>query len=140
MAGDEELIGFVKKAAKVAGVLAVVAIPLYMVGCPVYSVWAQGKEGEAQLKHAESSKQIAIQEAHAKMESAKLLAQAEVERSRGVAEANKIIGDSLKGNDAYLRYLWIQGLGQGAHETIYVPTEAGLPILEANRLQHQPEK
>lgn len=138
---EDELIAFMKKVAKVAALCAVLAAPAYLIGCPMYSVWEQGKDGEAQLKHAESSKQIAIQEAHAKMESAKLLAQADVERAKGLAEANKIIGDSLKGNDAYLRYLWIQGLGQGAHETIYIPTEAGLPILEANRLHKQaPEK
>ena len=56
-------------------------------------------------------------------------------RAKGVAAANKIIGDSLHGNEAYLRYLWIDGLrehGKGA-AVIYVPTEAGLPILEAGR-------
>ncbi len=44
------------------------------------------------------------------MESAKHLADAEVIRAEGVAKANKIIGDSLKDNEGYLRYLWIQGL------------------------------
>lgn len=33
-----------------------------------------------------------------------------------------------------LRYLWIQGLQEGATpQVVYVPTEAGLPILEAGR-------
>ena len=50
-----------------------------------------------------------------------------------MAEANRIIGDSLKGNDAYLRYLWILGLQDGSSETIYIPTEANLPIMEATR-------
>ena len=44
-----------------------------------------------------------------------------------------ITDDSLKGNDAYLRYLWVQGLQDGSSEVIYIPTEAGLPILEATR-------
>jgi len=66
-------------------------------------------------------------------ESAKNLAKAEIERAKGVAEANKIIGESLKGNEAYLRYLWIQSLSDGHSETIYVPTEANLPVLEATR-------
>jgi hypothetical protein len=65
------------------------------------------------------------------MESAKLLGDAEVARARGVAEANRIIGDSLKGNEAYLRYLWIHNLESGSNSVIYIPTEAGLPILEA---------
>lgn len=64
-----------------------------------------------------------------------LLAEAEIERAKGVAEANRIIGESLKGNEAYLRYLWIQGLQEGSTpQVVYVPTEAGLPILEAGRM------
>lgn len=93
------------------------------------------QEGKAQLLKAESEKKIAIEEAKAKLESAKLLSQAEVERARGVADANRIIGDSLKGNESYLRYLYISNLekaeSNGSVNTIYIPTEAGLPILEA---------
>ena len=70
----------------------------------------------------------------AKKESAQLLADAEVTRAEGVAKANKIIGDSLKGNESYLRYLWINGLSEKDNNTvIYVPTEANLPILEAGK-------
>jgi regulator of protease activity HflC (stomatin/prohibitin superfamily) len=114
-----------------------ILIPTCLWGCPKYKVYSQQKAGEAELRHAEFSRQIAVQEAHAKMESAKMLADAEVSRAQGVARANQIIGDSLKGNDAYLRYLWVQGLGSGSHEVIYVPTEANLPILEANRPSNQ---
>lgn len=93
------------------------------------------KHGEALLLEAESSKKIAVESAKAALESAKLLADAEVARARGVAEANRIIGDSLKGNEAYLRYLYISNLNEadknGNIKTIYIPTEAGLPILEA---------
>jgi len=98
---------------------------------PQYGVWEKELSGKAQLKEAEWSRQIVIEEANAKMESAKLLAQAEVERAKGVAEANEIIGESLKGNEAYLRYLWIMGLQDGSSEVVYIPTEANLPILEA---------
>lgn len=104
---------------------------LYII--PQYSVWQQGLAGKAELKRAEWNRQILIQEAHSKEESAKLLANAEVERAHGVARANQIIGESLKGNEAYLRYLWIHSLQEGNSEVIYVPTEAGLPILEAGR-------
>lgn len=100
---------------------------------PTYTVWQQGKAGQAELKRAEQNRQIAIQEAQARLESAKFDSDAEIERARGVAEANRIIGDSLKDNDAYLRYLWINGLHNQHGEIIYVPTEAGLPILEAGR-------
>ena len=75
------------------------------------------------------------QEAQAKKDSAVLLAEAEVLRAEGVAKANKIIGESLKQNEDYLRYLWITDVaGVNVNKTIvYVPTETNLPILEANR-------
>jgi len=106
-----------------------------MWGCPKYNVWQKGLAGQAELKKAEWNRQIAIKEAGAKRESATMLAAAEVERAKGVAEANQIIGESLKENEAYLRYLWIMGLQDGSSEIIYVPTEANLPILEASRIR-----
>lgn len=98
--------------------------------------------GRAVLLESESSKKALIEEARAKNEAATLEAeakikiaeaeaQAEVERAKGVAEANKIIGESLNNNQAYLKYLMIQGLNTGKGDRIYIPTEAGLPILEA---------
>ena len=105
-------------------------------GYPNYNVYSQRKEGEALLAHAQAAKEVAVAEAKAKMESAELLAQADVKRAEGAAKANKIIGDSLKDNEAYLRYLWIQNLENSKeHQVIYIPTEAGLPILEASRLK-----
>lgn len=89
--------------------------------------------GKAELAQAESNRQIRVLEAHAKRESAHELAAAEIIRAEGVAAANQIIGDSLKGNEAYLRYLWIDGLSHVSSQAIYVPTEAGLPILEAGK-------
>ena len=56
-------------------------------------------------------------------------------KAEGVAKANQIIGDSLKSNDSYLKYLWIRGLKDTKNQVIYVPTETGLPILEASRNQ-----
>ncbi len=106
-------------------------------GCPKYNIYNQRMEGQAILAHAQSSREVAVAEAKAKMESAELLAEAEVTRARGVAKANEIIGQSLKNNEAYLRYLWINNLehADAGGQVIYVPTEAGLPILEANRLK-----
>ncbi len=109
-------------------------VTLLMWGIPTYCVWQKGLKGQAELKQAEWNRKITIREAEAKKEAATALATAEVERAKGVALANKIIGDSLQGNDAYLRYLWIQGLQDGSSEVIYVPTEAQLPILEAGRM------
>lgn len=105
-----------------------------MWGCPKYAVYEQGMQGQAELRRAESNRSIAVLEAQARMDSAAKLAQAEIERAKGVAEANKIIGASLNGNEAYLHYLWINELAAAGH-VIYVPTEANLPILEAARLK-----
>jgi len=104
-----------------------------MYGCPKYNVYVKERAGFAALQEAEWDRKILIEEASAKKLYAQHYADAEVIRARGVAEANEIIGESLKGNDAYLRYLWIQGLHDGSSEIIYVPTEANLPILEATR-------
>lgn len=105
-------------------------------GHRVYDVWAQRKAGQAELAKADSNRQIKTLEAKAAMESAKHLADAEVIRADGVAKANKIIGDSLKNNEAYLRYLWITGLKESESQVVYVPTEANLPILESTRLKN----
>jgi len=104
-----------------------------MWGCPKYNVYVKERAGYAALQEAEWNRKILIEEASAKELSATHYAKAEVIRAKGVAEANTIIGESLKGNEAYLRYLWVQGLHDGSSEIIYVPTEANLPILEATR-------
>lgn len=110
---------------------------LGMWGCPKYGVYERRLAGEAELAQATYNRQVAVQEANAKMESAKLLAEVDVLRAEGAAKANVILGNSLKGNEDYLRYLWIQGLegGKSSPTIIYVPTEAGLPLLEAGRLR-----
>ena len=121
--------------ARDVAIAAAIIIAAGMAGCPQYNVWQQGKVGEAALKRAEQDRQIAIREAMAKKESAVLYAEAEVERARGVAEANKIIAEGLKNNEAYLRYLWITEVSsnQQGKTVVYVPTEANMPILEAGK-------
>ena len=120
---------------------------------PKYNVYRQELKGQAELRKAEWSKKILVEEAKAKEEAALMQAKAKVtlaeaegaamiakakaegladiERAKAAAEANRIIGESLKGNEEYLRYIWIKGLHEGKGERIYIPTEAGLPILEA---------
>ncbi len=102
---------------------------------PPYRVWNAKKTGEAELARAQQNRQIAVQEAQAKFESSDFEAKAEIRRAQGVAQANKIIGDSLKDNEAYLRYLFVNNLADTKDQVIYIPTEAGLPVLEAG---HRP--
>ena len=114
--------------------LIVVAVGILVAyGFPTYLVWQQNKVGEAELARAEQNRQIAIQEAKAKEESAKSLANVEIIRAQGIAEANKIIGDSLKNNDAYIHYLWVEALRETENSVVYIPTEAGIPITESTR-------
>lgn len=121
-----------KTIAVLVGILLIFLGGTGLYGCPKWNVWRAGMEGEAELKRAEQNRKIKVFEAEAALESAKLQAQAEVERAKGVAEANNIVADGLKGNEEYLRYLWIDKLSQSeGREIIYVPTEAGIPILEA---------
>lgn len=113
-------------------IIGLMAIGLW--GCPQYQVYSQRMEGEGSLAHAEYSKQVQVRDAIGKFEASKSLAQAEVERAKGVAEANRIIGTSLKNNEEYLRWLYIEGLKENSsNQIIYIPTEAGLPILEAGK-------
>jgi regulator of protease activity HflC (stomatin/prohibitin superfamily) len=103
---------------------------------PQYNVYSQKMDGEAELAKADSNRQIKVREAQALLDASKLTALAEVERAKGVAAANQIIADSLGGPEGYLRWRYIEMLentGSKGRDVIYVPTEAGLPILEAGK-------
>lgn len=106
-------------------------------GCtmvPAYNVYSKQMDGKAALAEAQSSRQIAVLEARAKRESATELAQAEVIRATGAAQANHILQNSLGGPEGYLRYLQIQAYENTNAKLIYVPTQGGLPVTEASRL------
>lgn len=125
---EDRILGTLAIAAGVTIFLIIVALAF---GGPYYSVWQQGLEGKAELMKAEYTKQVAVLESQAKFESAKQLAQAEIERAKGVSEANRIVADSLKGNTEYLSYLWVTGLQEGAekgNKTIYmIPSQGNIP-------------
>ncbi len=108
---------------------------LWMTFGPAYKVYAAEMTGKAELAQADQNRQISIAQSKAKADAAVYEANAEVTRAQGVAKANQIIGDSLKNNEAYLRYLYVNNLADTKNQVIYVPTEAGLPVLEAG---HRP--
>lgn len=108
---------------------AILVVALLMFGLPQYGVWQQSLSGKAELQKAEYTRQVAVLEAQAKMDSASKLADAEVIRAQGVAKANQIIGDSLRDNPAYLQYLWITQGEEKTERTVYmVPSNGGAPI------------
>lgn len=109
------------------GVVLLLCIGAGLAGCPAYSVYAAKMTGEAELARATQNRQVIVQEAQAQKE-------AEILRAQGTAQANKIIGDSLRDNEAYLRWLWISRLDNQSNKTVvYVPTDGMVPTLETGR-------
>jgi len=114
----------------------IVVILGLMIGLPKYNVWRSKiaietaqNNGKAEMAEAEENKKIAIEEAKANLEVQKLNSQAEVERAKGMAESIEIENGKL--TPLYIHYLWVRNIDKMDGEKIYIPTEAGLPILEA---------
>jgi hypothetical protein len=106
-----------------------------MMGCPHYHVWYAEMSGRAEFSKAEQNRRIMVEEAKANLEAEKLNAEAEVERAKGAAKAIEIENGNLTEN--YIRYLWVRQQNNLNEKTVvYIPTEASLPILEANRNQN----
>lgn len=121
-----------------AGILVIVAIiAALMFGWPNYRVWTKEMSGKAAYAEAQQNRSIRVLEAQAALDSADLNAQAEIARAKGSNEANRIMADSLGGPENYLRWSYINMLqetaGKNGQTTIYIPTEAAMPILEAGK-------
>ena len=100
---------------------------------PKYNGWSQEMAGKAEFAKAEQNRKIKIEEAKANLEAEKLNAQAEIERAKGAAEAIRIENGSI--TPAYIQYLWVRQQNANTNnKIIYIPTEAGLPVLEAGRV------
>jgi len=112
-------------------ILAIIIIPLLLAGCPRYNVWREEMSGKAEFARAEQNRLILIETAKANLEAEKLNAQAEIERAKGAAEAIAIENGSI--TPTYIQYLWVRQQNTSANKIIYIPTEAGLPILEAGK-------
>lgn len=110
-------------------ILAIVAVGMaiaVVLGTIFVWKWANPKMN---LYQAEIEKRILVEDARARADSAEFLAQEEVTRAEGVARANEIIAESI--TDEYVTWLYVDQLDQIQGQVIYIPTEAGLPILEA---------
>lgn len=121
------------------GILVLVAFMLW--GFPQLGVYNRTLAGKAALMEAESTRQVRVLEAKAKQESALLEATAEITRAQGSAKAIAALKAELGSSDAYLRWLYIQGLQEqgdnsGEKTVVYIPTDGlvPLPISEAPRL------
>lgn len=105
-------------------------------GYKTVQVWGAEMSGKAVLAEAEFSRQVRVKEAQAKKDAAQLEGEAELTRAEFAARANAELANGLGGAEGYLRYLYIRMLeeqGSAGSTIIYIPTEAGVPILEAGR-------
>jgi len=111
-------------------------------GAPQLGVYNRTLAGRAALMEAESTRQVRVLEAKAKQESAQLEAQAEITKAEGSAKAIAALKAELGSSEAYLRWLYIQGLQEqgnssGEKTVVYIPTDGlvPLPISEAPRVK-----
>lgn len=107
-----------------------------MFGVPKYNVWrtkiaieSAQNMGKAEMARAEQNRMIQIEEAKANLESQKLNSLAEIERAKGMAQAIEIENGKL--TTKYIQYLWVRNIDKMDGDKVYIATEAGLPILEA---------
>lgn len=124
----------------IATTSAVAVLAFILWGLPQLGVYNRTLAGRAALMEAESTRQVRVLEAKAKQESAELEAQAEVTKAQGSAQAIAALKQELGSSDAYLRWLYIQGLQEqgdksGEKTVVYIPTDGlvPLPISEAGR-------
>ena len=123
----------------------VLLIALGMTSCYDFDREQQEKDavtaGKSILFKAEFSKKAKVEQAKADFESAKLeadtrLIEAEANAKSKLIEANakskaiEVVGNALKSNPEYLKFQMIEGMYKyKSDKTIYVPTEANLPII-----------
>ena len=110
-------------------------IALYLWGLPIYRVWYARKHGEADLAKARQDQLIQVAKAKGRLEAAEANKAAAIIEASAVSEQITRIGERLTAHDLYLRWQWIKMMEERSGTTIYVPTEANLPILEATRLR-----
>lgn len=105
---------------------------------PTYGVWSAHKSGEAELAKAKNEQQIQTAKAQGRLDAAQLNKQAAIVEAEAVAKQIEVIGNNLQKHDLYLKWQWIKMMEDHSDQaTIYIPTEAGLPILEAGRMTHK---
>ena len=94
------------------------------------------------LYRANTEKQAVIAEQRAQSEAAEFAARSSVTQAKAKAEAMVIEAQALAESQAiiaetltpeYVQYLYVKAIEGNPNQVIYVPTEAGMPVLEAGR-------
>jgi len=112
----------------------VAILVIWLWGFPIYRVWYAHQKGLADLARAQNEQQIQVAQANGRLMAAEANKKAAIVEAEAVAKQVEVIGTNLQKHDLYLRWQWIKMMEDREGETIYVPTEANLPILEATRL------
>jgi len=94
---------------------------------PPYQVWKQQLLGEAELRRAESTRRILVEQAQAEAEAAALQAQ-----------AIETVGEMAQRYPEYRQQQFIAAFGdalqnEGIEKIIFVATEAGVPVVQPAR-------
>jgi len=115
-------------------VLLAVLLAWWMWGYQHWRVWASHQRGLADLQQAKNEQQIQVAQAQGRLDAAELNKKAAIVEAEAVAAQIERIGAGLTQHDLYLKWQWIRMMEErDSGETIYVPTEANLPLLEATR-------
>lgn len=121
---------------EIAALLIVAIIVWNLWGHPRWQVWNSHQAGLADLTRAKNEQQIQIAQAQSRLDAATLNKEAAIIEAEAVSAQVEAIGSQLTKHDLYLRWQWIEMMKHrnSDADTIYVPTEANLPILEATRI------
>ena len=119
--------------------LVILILALALLWTPVFGPWSQMRRGLADLREAEQNRLILVEQAMAQKKVAVLQAEAERDAARLRAEAIAIVGDAAQQYPEYRQQEFIGAFADALRngniaQMVYVPTEAGIPILEAGRI------
>lgn len=109
-------------------VIIVVISVVILFASQYFKVFSAKMDGKAKRMEAEQARLVLVEQARAERDAAKLR-----------AEAIKIVGQMAKDYPEYRKQEYIGAFAEALREgtisqIIYIPTESGIPILEANRL------
>lgn len=98
---------------------------------PKLNLYKANTEKQSVIREQEAISEAAEYAAKSRVTQATAEGEAKVIEAKALAEAQRIIAETL--TPEYVQYLYVEAIRDNPNQIIYVPTEAGLPILEAGR-------
>jgi hypothetical protein len=122
----------------VGGLIAafVVLFFLFSWATPKFNLYRSNTEKQSVIKEQEAISEAAVFAAQKRVTVAEAEAKARIIEADAIAESQRIISETL--TPEYLRWRYYEVLATTQNQIVYVPTEAGLPILEASRQRPTP--